>query len=51
MLTRLHELTLAEEELARHSGALADAEGQLKAMAATAKEHARSAAQKHTTKR
>ncbi|EIE18219.1 RecF/RecN/SMC protein [Coccomyxa subellipsoidea C-169] len=41
LLTRLHELALAEEELAGHSETLAAAEAQLKGMAAAAKEHAK----------
>ncbi len=41
LLTRLHELALAEEELAGHSETLAAAEAQLKGLAAAAKEHAK----------
>ena len=41
LLTRLHELALAEEELAGHSETLAAAELRLKDMAAAAKEHAK----------
>ncbi|BDA47769.1 Structural maintenance of chromosomes protein 2 [Coccomyxa sp. Obi] len=41
LLTRLHELALAEEELAGHSETLAAAESRLKDMAAAAKEHSK----------
>ena len=39
VLTRLHELQAAEDKLARHVAALADAEQALKGLAAAAKEH------------
>ena len=39
MLTRLHELHAAEDELAAHLSALADAEGALKSLSVAAKEH------------
>ena len=41
MLTRLHELQAAEEELSAHTAALAEAEKALKALSAAAKEHAK----------
>ncbi len=39
VLTRLHELLRAEDELAAHLSALADAEGALKGLSAAAREH------------
>lgn len=43
LLARLHELGAAEEELAGHAAALADAQTRLAGLAAAAKEHAQCA--------
>jgi len=41
VLTRLHELQAAEDELARHAAVLSEAEKALKGLSAAAQEHAR----------